>query len=180
MVRNFIKTGAMLDAELFRKEAFWFTKGDMTFLEAYHLTGRILNVSVMSNEGHSKTKILNYINSPHITIRSAVVASSAIPGLLPACPLFVKTFKGEVVEYFGNGRLWRDGSMRADIPERELQQLFRVKYTVVSQVNPHISLFFFRPRGHPGKPSVARRWRGILTFYLLFMFYRRIHVIMLG
>lgn len=170
MIRNFVKTGAMLDDELFRQEAFWFTKGDMTFLEAYHLTGRILNVSVMSNEGHSKTKILNYINSPHITIRSAVVASSAIPGLLPACPLYVKTAKGEVVKYFGNGRLWRDGSMRADIPERELQQLFRVKYTVVSQVNPHISLFFFRPRGHPGRPSVARRWRGTAFYIFIYHF----------
>lgn len=160
MFQNFIKTGALLEDEFFREESSWFTKGDMTFLEAHALTGRILNVSVMSNEGHSKTKILNYINSPHITIRSAVVASSAIPGILPATHLYRKTPQGQVVKYFGNGKLWRDGSMRADIPERELQQLFRVKYTIVSQVNPHVSLFFFRPRGHPGRPSVARRWRG--------------------
>lgn len=72
----------------------------------------------------------------------------------------MKTEKGQIVRYVGNGRLWRDGSMRSDIPERELQQLFRVKYTIVSQVNPHVSLFFFRPRGSPARPSVTRRWRG--------------------
>ncbi|KAJ3356689.1 hypothetical protein HDU91_005516 [Kappamyces sp. JEL0680] len=163
MFSNFYHTGALIDDEFFRDEAVWFTKGDMTFLEAYERTGRILNISVMSNETHSKTKLLNYINSPHITIRSAVVASSSIPGLLPACPLYFKNVRGNVLRYEDSGRLWRDGSMRADIPQRELHQLFRVKYTIVSQVNPHVSLFFFHPRGHAGQPSAHRYghgWRG--------------------
>lgn len=163
MFQNFFKTGAVLEDSFFRKESYWFTKGDMTFLEAHQLTGRILNVSVMSNEGHSKTKILNYINSPHITIQSAVVASSAIPYLLPACALYYKNEKGQVLRYHGNGRLWRDGSMRQDIPEKELNINFRVKYTIVSQVNPHVMSFFYRPKGSSGTPSVHRRglgWRG--------------------
>ncbi len=173
MIKNFIFTGALIDDEFFRDQADWFTKGDMTFLEAFELSGRILNVTVMSNEGHSKTKILNYINSPNITVKSAVVASSAIPGLLPPCPLFAKDAQGKVSRYSGNGALWRDGSLRSDIPEKELQQLFRVKFTIVSQVNAHISMFFFRPRGHPGSPIIGRRWRGgfvlasLIKYFLL-------------
>ncbi len=77
LLRRYFITGSFLDPTFYRQEAKWFCKGDTTFLEAYKRTGRILNISVMSDEGHSKTKILNYINSPHITIRSAVVASSA-------------------------------------------------------------------------------------------------------
>ncbi|KAJ3356688.1 hypothetical protein HDU91_005515 [Kappamyces sp. JEL0680] len=160
MMKNYYSTGALIDDEFFREEADWFTKGNMTFLEAYELTGRILNVSVMSDEGHSQSKLLNYITSPNITLKSAVVASSAIPGLLPPSPLYIKDDRGRVSKYIGNGQLWRDGSLRSDIPERELHQLFRVKYTIVSQVNPHVSMFFYRPRGHPGSPIVGRRWRG--------------------
>ena len=148
---------------MYREEAIWFCKGDTTFLEAYKRTGRILNISVMSDESHSKIKVLNYINSPNITIRSAVVASSAIPYLLPACSLYYKNEKGAVLRYYGNGRLWRDGSMRQDIPEKELNISFRVKYPIVSQVNPHILPWFIRPKGSSGSPSIHRRglgWRG--------------------
>ena len=69
--------------------------------------------------------------------------------------------KGRIVPYHEAGRTWRDGSLRNDIPLRELHQLFQVKYTIVSQVNPHISSFFFFPKGQPGKPVVnTTDWRG--------------------
>jgi len=38
-----------------------------------------------------------------------------------------------------------------------------VNYTIVSQLNPHIHLFWFAPRGSPGKPVAHRKgkgWRG--------------------
>ena len=106
MLESFSKTGAMLDAEFYREEATFFCHGDTTFLEAYERTGRILNI-VVTEEQHSTTKVLNYINSPNITIRSAVVCSSAIPGLLPATYLYIKDNNGKIQKYYGNGRLWR-------------------------------------------------------------------------
>jgi Domain of unknown function (DUF3336)/Patatin-like phospholipase len=60
MIWNLATSGSLLEADIFRKEALWFCKDDMTFLEAHELTGKILNVSVMSNEGHSKTKVKKY------------------------------------------------------------------------------------------------------------------------
>lgn len=59
LIRQFLATGALISDEFFREQAEWFTKGHMTFLEAHRLTGRILNVSVMSDEGHSKTKVIH-------------------------------------------------------------------------------------------------------------------------
>jgi hypothetical protein len=35
-----------------------------------------------------------------------------------------------------------------------------VNFSIVSQVNPHINLFFFSPRGSPGWPVTHRRGRG--------------------
>src|SRR5271154_1570121 len=36
----------------------------------------------------------------------------------------------------------------------------QVNFSIVSQVNPHINLFFFSPRGSPGWPVTHRRGRG--------------------
>jgi predicted acylesterase/phospholipase RssA len=166
-ISAFWKTGALFSDQKFRKEAEWWTKGQTTFLEAYQLTGRVLNITVVSTESHSKSKVLNYINTPHVTINSAVVASSSIPGILPACQLFMKDSIGNIIPYHQSGRFWRDGSMRSDIPEQELHQMFRVKYTVVSQVNPHISLFFYSPQGSAGCPTSFRNGRGFRGGYLL-------------
>jgi predicted acylesterase/phospholipase RssA len=170
------RTGAMFKDEDFVRKASWWTKGDTTFLEAFKRTGRILNITVMAHNTHSKLKVLNYINTPDVTIRSASVASSSIPGIIPACKLYMKDKDGKIVPYLSDGALWRDGSMISDIPEREMHQLFRVTHTIVSQVNPHISLFFYKPKGGAGSPAVRKGWRGgfILTF-LIRLFLLDIH-----
>ena len=157
---NFWKTGAIFDNQVFMQEAKYFTKGDMTFKEAFEKTGRVLNITVMSTEKHSRLKVLNYINSPNVTIRSATVASSSIPGVIPPCTLYMKDSLGNIVPYIASGRTWRDGSMISDIPEREIHQQFRVKHTIVSQVNPHISMFFYRPKGTAGSPAANRGGKG--------------------
>ena len=132
----------------------------MTFGEAFRRTGRILNVSVVSNEPHAQPKLLNYITAPDVVVASAVIASSAIPGLLPPVQLIQKNERGELSPFRGVGKLWRDGSLRTDIPERELNQLFNVQYTIVSQMNPHVVLFFFNSRGSSGSPANHRRGQG--------------------
>jgi predicted acylesterase/phospholipase RssA len=91
----------------------------------------------------------------------------------------MKDKDGKIVPYLSAGTLWRDGSMVSDIPEREIQQLFRVKHTIVSQVNPHIAMFFYKPKGGAGCPGFHRGgkgWRGgfVLTF-LIRMFLLDIH-----
>lgn len=51
-------------------------------------------------------------------------------------------------------------SLRTDIPLKALNLHFNVNFSIVSQVNPHISLFFFSSRGAVGRPVSHRRGRG--------------------
>ena len=160
MAKNLWKTGAAFDPEKWYLKMEWIAQGDMTFLEAYQHTGRVLNITVVSEEEFSPSKLLNYKTTPDVLISSAVLASSAIPGLLPSIELKRKLPDGKVVPYIEEGRRWRDGSLLVDIPLVSLHQvwnmqvgefllwkMFRVNYTIVSQVNPHVILFFFENQG---------------------------------
>lgn len=51
-------------------------------------------------------------------------------------------------------------SLRTDIPLKALNLHFGVNFSLVSQVNPHINLFFFSSRGAVGRPVTHRRGRG--------------------
>ncbi|RKO97461.1 hypothetical protein CXG81DRAFT_11923 [Caulochytrium protostelioides] len=158
--RRWWQTGAMFDPNVSYQRLPWITKGPLTFMEAYRRTGRTLCISVSPNKPHSPPKLLNWITSPDVVIGSAVMASSAIPGFLRPVELIMKTASGDLVPWRGVGKRWRDGSLQSDVPERELHQLFDVSYTIVSQVNPHIRLFFFEGRGASGMPTAHRQGRG--------------------
>ena len=156
------KSGAQFDAVDWAKRSKFFTRGSMTFKEAYELTGRILSVSVIPNDVHSPPKLINYLTAPDTVIWSAILASAAVPGILMPVPLMQKEPNGTISPYsFGNK--WKDGSLRTDIPISALNLYFNVTFTVVSQTNPHIKLWFFSPRGQVGRPTAHRGgqgWRG--------------------
>lgn len=52
----------------------WFTKDDMTFLEAYRRTGKIFCITLSSTSKKSPPVLLNYLSAPNVTIASAVIA----------------------------------------------------------------------------------------------------------
>jgi predicted acylesterase/phospholipase RssA len=84
-------------------------------------------------------------------------------GILPAIELKRKRPDGKLEPYLDEGQYWRDGSLRMDVPITMLHQSFRVNFTVVNQVNPHVFLFFFESKGSSGKPTAHRQgqgWRG--------------------
>ncbi|KAF7292452.1 Patatin-like phospholipase domain-containing protein [Mycena chlorophos] len=156
------KTGARFDPVLWARKCAFFTRGSMTFKEAYTRTGRILNISVIPADRHSPTRLLNYLTSPDTLIWSALLASAAVPGILPPVPLMQKLRDGSAVPYNWGSR-FKDGSLRVDIPLQALHTYFNVTFPIVSQVNPHVHLFFFAPRGSPGRPVAHRKgkgWRG--------------------
>ncbi|QRV87641.1 patatin-like phospholipase protein [Ceratobasidium sp. AG-Ba] len=97
-----------------------------------------------------------------MTGASAIIASAAVPGILNPVVLMQKTKTGTIVPW-NYGSRFKDGSLRVDIPLQSLNLLFNVNHPIVSQVNPHVHLFFFAPRGSPGKPVAHRKgkgWRG--------------------
>ncbi|PWN22881.1 patatin-domain-containing protein, partial [Microstroma glucosiphilum] len=156
------QTGARFDPIEWAEKASFFTLGSLTFEEAFKRTGKVLNVSVIPSEKNSPVKLLNHITAPRCVIWSALLASAAVPGLLPPVCLMQKTRKGEYVPW-NWGHRFRDGSLRVDIPLQDLHSMFQVNYPIVSQVNPHVHLFFFAPKGMPGRPVAHRKgkgWRG--------------------
>lgn len=157
--RRWFKTGARFDSIEWAKQCSWFCRGSMTFKEAYQRTGRILNVSCVPSDPHTPALLLNHLTAPECVVWSAVLASAAVPGILNPVVLMRKTRDGRLGPYsFGNK--WKDGSLRTDIPLKALNLHFNVNFSIVSQVNPHINLFFFSPRGSPGQPVTHRRGRG--------------------
>ncbi|KXN89616.1 hypothetical protein AN958_05483 [Leucoagaricus sp. SymC.cos] len=159
---RFMKTGARFDSAAWARKCAFFTRGSMTFQEAYLRTGRILNVSVVPADRYSPTKVLNYITAPDTVIWSALLASAAVPGILNPVVLMQKLKDGRLVPWNWGSR-FKDGSLRVDIPTQALNLYFNVTNPVVSQVNPHVHLFFFAPRGSAGKPVAHRKgkgWRG--------------------
>ncbi|KAK7378090.1 hypothetical protein VNO80_03526 [Phaseolus coccineus] len=123
---------------------------NLTFQEAYDMTGRILGITVCSPRKHEPPRCLNYLTSPHVVIWSAVTASCAFPGLFEAQELMAKDRSGEIIPYhppFNLGpeegstpaRRWRDGSLEIDLPMMQLKELFNVNHFIVSQANPHIA-----------------------------------------
>ncbi|KAG8766840.1 hypothetical protein FRC12_006623 [Ceratobasidium sp. 428] len=160
--KRFRMTGARFDTAQWARKACWFTRGSLTFREAYQRTGRVLNVSVIPFDQHSPTKLLNHLTAPDCLIWSAIIASAAVPGILNPVVLMHKTKTGAIVPW-NYGSRFKDGSLRVDIPLQSLNLLFNVNHPIVSQVNPHVHLFFFAPRGSPGKPVAHRKgkgWRG--------------------
>jgi len=124
---------------------------NLTFQEAYDMTGRVLGITVCSPRKNEPPRCLNYLTSPHVVIWSAVTASCAFPGLFEAQELMAKDRLGNIVPFhapfstdpeLGPGaskRRWRDGSLEMDLPMMRLKELFNVNHFIVSQTNPHIS-----------------------------------------
>jgi len=153
------RTGARFDSVDWAKRCAWFCHGSLTFLEAYQHTGRVLNVSCVPSDPHSPTILANYLTAPDCVVWSAVLASAAVPGILNPVVLMRKTRSGKL-EPYSFGHKWKDGSLRTDIPLKSLNLHFNVNFSIVSQVNPHVSLWFFSSRGTVGRPVTHRRGRG--------------------
>lgn len=150
VVKRVLRKGAVHEIRQLQRMLRHLTS-NLTFQEAYDMTGRVLGITVCSPRKHEPPRCLNYLTSPHVVIWSAVTASCAFPGLFEAQELMAKDRSGEIVPYHppfnldpeeGSGasvRRWRDGSLEIDLPMMQLKELFNVNHFVVSQANPHIA-----------------------------------------
>lgn len=128
----------------------------MTFQEAYELTGRYINVSIAPAEKHQNSRLMNAITSPNVYIRSAIDASSSIPGMFPPVTLYAKGTDGRPKPYLSS-RKWVDGSTAQDLPAKRLARLFGVNHYLVSMINPLAAPFVNDPklRHSKGIASIA-------------------------
>lgn len=117
---------------------------DLTFQEAFEHTGRKINITIAPHGVKQKSRLLNAIASPNVLIRSALLASCAIPGIFPPVTLFAKNKDGKVQAYLPS-RKWVDGSMSIDLPSKRLARLFGVNHFIVSLTNPLVLPFVNAP-----------------------------------
>lgn len=122
---------------------------DLTFEEAYIKTGRNINISISAAEKHQTSRLLNAITSPNVLIRSAIRASSAVPGVFPPVVLKAVDEKGAHQDYLPSRR-WIDGSFSQDLPAKRLARLFGVNHFIVSQVNPAVLPLLTDPKTRTG------------------------------
>ncbi len=112
--------------------------GDYTFAEAFERSGRAVNVSISPTRKRQKPRVLNHLTTPDVTMLSAAVASSSVPGAFPPATLMERLPDGRDVAYMPT-ELWIDGSFKGDLPMRRLSRLHNVNHFIVSQVNPHVA-----------------------------------------
>jgi NTE family protein len=113
---------------------------DLTFQQAFERTGRAMNVSVAPAETHQTSRLLNATTSPSVLMRSAVMASAAVPGIFPPVSLKALDDHGDRKSYLPS-RKWVDGSVSDDMPAKRLARLYGVNHYIVSQTNPHVLPF---------------------------------------
>jgi TAG lipase / steryl ester hydrolase / phospholipase A2 / LPA acyltransferase len=126
---------------------------DLTFEEAFQLTGRKINISVSPSEVHQSSRLLNAVTSPNVCIREAVMASCAVPGVFPAVTLMAKNTRGERLPYVAS-RKWVDGSIADDLPAKRLARLYGVNHFITSQTNP---IVLWALRDSAGDDNLASR-----------------------
>lgn len=116
---------------------------DMTFEEAFKKTGRQISISIAPAETHQTSRLLNAIASPNVYVRSAVLASCAVPGVYPPVTLQAKNVYGDSQPYLAS-RKWIDGSISDDLPAKRLARMYGVNHFIVSQINPMVLPFVNR------------------------------------
>lgn len=114
--------------------------GGYTFEEAFERSGRVLNISVSPTRTRQKPRVLSHLTAPAVYIKTAALASSAVPGLFPPITLTARARDGSAKPYIGTER-WIDGSFGGDLPMMRMGRLHNVNHFIVSQVNPHVLPF---------------------------------------
>ena len=106
---------------------------DMTFLEAYNRTRRVLNITVSSSTNYEMPRLLNYLTAPNVVIWSAVAASCSIPFIYRSATLRAKARDGTLEDWNLSDQRWIDGSVEGDLPIQRIAELFNVNHFIVSQ-----------------------------------------------
>lgn len=134
---------------------------NMTFQEAFEHTGRYINVSVAPVERHQRSRLLNAIASPNVTIRSAIKASCSVPGLAEPVELEAKDSRGRTKPYL-RSRRWYDGSLAEDLPFKRLSRMYGINHYIVSMINP-VARPFLAADPNSSSDSLAKSARTLLN-----------------
>lgn len=137
---------------------------NMTFLDAYNRTQRILSIAVSHESAKDEPLLLNYLTAPHVLIRSAVAASCSVPFIYRPAPLYERNPHTMAIQRFGGDDMYFiDGSVSHDIPLGRLRAMLDVNHFIVSQVNPHVVPFIRKGQTSAEVHPSQRSWTDALT-----------------
>ena len=83
---------------------------DLTFAEAFEVSGRELCVTVTARRRHEPPLMLSRLSAPDVTIASAVLATVAMPFLVPAQSLACKGADGRLRPWVASAAVSSDES----------------------------------------------------------------------
>jgi predicted acylesterase/phospholipase RssA len=138
---------------------------DMTFQEAYEKTGRMISITIAPSEEHQTSRLMNAVTSPNVYVRSAVMASCAVPGVYAPVMLMAKNVYGEAQPYLPDRR-WVDGAVTDDLPAKRLARLYGVNHYIVSQANP-LALAIMKGEQYMPMPDGAKNILRLSTHEML-------------
>ena len=138
-ITRFLEHGYLLDIKILENFVSE-NVGDLTFLEAFEKTRRVLNITLKTNET-KVPMIFNYLTAPNVLIRSAVCVASGSFGLFGRSSLLMKGKDGEIIQWSAGNLKWSESS---HLPTKKLTQLFNVNNFITSQVSPSV-LFLDKP-----------------------------------
>eukprot|EP00759_Apiculatamorpha_spiralis_P052294 PhF_6_TR5655/c0_g1_i1/m.8288 len=111
--------------------------GDVTFLEAYRRTGRVLNI-VAKRESQCGAMVswnMNYLTAPNVLVYSACAAACAMPGLYAPTDVLVKCPDRSIVPYHPCSLKVNTTPIGSE-PSDRIRELFNVNCFIVSQASP--------------------------------------------
>lgn len=146
--RQMWQRGSVMDQAQLRK-AIARNVRDLTFEEAYKLSGVIVNITVSPAGSNQPPRLLNYLTFPYLYLREAALASCAVPLLFPPVMLMTKDENEERVPFMPLLK-WNDGSLKSDLPIMRMRRLHNVNHFIVSQTNPHVIPFMTKKGEHEG------------------------------
>jgi TAG lipase/lysophosphatidylethanolamine acyltransferase len=149
-IRRLFESGTLMDVDVLQRFA-RDNIGDLTFLEAYQLTGRVLNIYVgryNAELGREAGWLLNYLTAPNVVVHSAATASCATTGLYAPVPLLSKMRDGTIVRCDPWALQWtgRIASFTVNSAIERLRGLFNVNFFLVADATL-LHAPFLRARG---------------------------------
>ncbi|MDD3765243.1 MAG: patatin-like phospholipase family protein [Nevskiales bacterium] len=155
--RDMLRNRAVMDQNQLRK-AIAANVRDMTFEEAFAVSGRAINITVSPAGVNQPPRLLNHLTFPYLYMREAALASCAVPVLFPPVMLMTQDERKERVPYMPLLR-WNDGSLKSDLPILRMRRLHNVNHFIVSQTNPHVLPFVSHHEpGEGGVVDAARNY----------------------
>ncbi|KAI9893516.1 MAG: hypothetical protein M1814_006312 [Vezdaea aestivalis] len=163
-IRRFLKEGYFLDLGILER-CVRTNVGDLTFLEAYRHTKRVLNITVTTSPRSGVPNLLNYLTAPNVLIWSAALASNASSPNTFYSPVTLQCKDpdtGTISPWARSSavtfRAWTTASYTdRDSPLTRVAELFNVNHFIVSQARPYIAPFLRSELAPPPHPRSSTR-----------------------